>query len=72
MRANKSGCLEACEAGPAVVVYPEGAWYRVNSQEDVEEIVREHLIGGNVVTRLTMSFEKLPAWRNRKPLDSGD
>ena len=55
MRANKAGCLHRCAAGPAVVIYPEGVWYRVADVErDVEEIVREHILGGRRVERLLL------------------
>jgi (2Fe-2S) ferredoxin len=55
MRANKSGCLHRCSEGPAVVIYPEGVWYRVAEVErDVDEIVREHIVGGGRVERLLL------------------
>lgn len=52
VRANQSGCLDACEFGPSVVVYPEGIWYGGVKPEDVPEIVESHLIGGKPVERL--------------------
>lgn len=52
VRANQAGCLDACSFGPAVVVYPEGIWYRVPSPEDAVEIVEKHLIKGEVIDRL--------------------
>lgn len=52
IRANKSGCLDFCEQGPVVVVYPEGIWYKGVSVEDVEEIVESHLVNGKPVERL--------------------
>jgi (2Fe-2S) ferredoxin len=51
-RANGSGCLDACEDGPTVVVYPEGVWYGKVKPEDVPEIVESHLVGGRPVERL--------------------
>ncbi|HVJ06781.1 MAG TPA: ferredoxin [Acidisarcina sp.] len=54
VRANKSGCLDQCEHGPTVVVYPEQVWYGFVKPEDVDEIVREHLVGGRVVERLRL------------------
>jgi (2Fe-2S) ferredoxin len=55
MRSNKSGCLHRCSEGPAVVIYPEGVWYRVAEVErDVDEIVREHIVGGGRVERLLL------------------
>ncbi|AKU90991.1 (2Fe-2S) ferredoxin domain-containing protein [Vulgatibacter incomptus] len=64
IRANASGCLEACECGPSVVVYPEAVWYGPVSLDDVETIVEEHLVGGRPVERLRMDFSKI-----RKPAE---
>ncbi|MEA4897462.1 NADH-quinone oxidoreductase subunit NuoF [Bacillota bacterium Meth-B3] len=47
-----TGCFGLCEAGPVVIIYPEGAFYSRISDADVEEIVSEHLIKGRIVTRL--------------------
>lgn len=54
VRANKAGCLDQCEHGPTVVVYPEQVWYGFVGIDDVEEIVREHLVGGRPVERLRL------------------
>ena len=54
VRINRAGCLEHCEYGPSVVVYPEAVWYHVPTVEDAEEILREHIVGGKVVDRLLM------------------
>ena len=62
MRAQKTGCMEACELGPSVVVYPEGVFYGNVQLSDVEEIVTEHLENNRVVERLVMDFSRLP-WR---------
>jgi (2Fe-2S) ferredoxin len=52
IRINSAGCLDFCEQGPTVVVYPEGIWYSIkNPKKDVPEIVKAHLINGNVVKR---------------------
>lgn len=55
IRAQKAGCLDACEYGPAVVVYPEGVWYGKVTPEDVSEIVESHLINGKPVERLRIA-----------------
>ncbi|MEI7612497.1 MAG: (2Fe-2S) ferredoxin domain-containing protein [Betaproteobacteria bacterium] len=52
IRVNKTGCLERCDEGPVIVVYPEGIWYHYLDKDDVEEIIQEHLIKGKVVERL--------------------
>ena len=52
IRINSSGCLDFCEQGPTIVIYPEGVWYSIaNPRRDIPEIVKEHLIYGNVVKR---------------------
>lgn len=52
MRANAAGCLDQCDHGVTVVVYPEQTWYGKVTPEDVDEIVKSHLIGGVPVERL--------------------
>lgn len=47
-----SGCLGPCEAGPNVLVYPEGVLYSGVKPEDVVEIFDHHLVGGEPVARL--------------------
>jgi len=54
MRANAAGCLDQCENGCTVVVYPEQVWYGHVKPEDVSEIIEEHLVKGNIVERLLM------------------
>lgn len=58
VRANRAGCLDQCEHGPTVVVYPEAVWYgRVSSAEDVREIVESHIINKIPVARLMLADE---------------
>lgn len=58
MRAQRSGCLDICDFGPTVVVYPEGVWY-VNVQiSDVAEIVESHLENHIPVQRLLLKIER--------------
>jgi (2Fe-2S) ferredoxin len=52
VRINKAGCLDRCDDGPCVVVYPEGVWYTYVDEKDIDEIVDSHLAGGKVVERL--------------------
>ncbi len=54
VRANKAGCLDVCEHGPNVVIYPEGVWYSHVTKEDVVEIIEKHIIKGEVVERLLL------------------
>ena len=49
---NKAGCLDRCELGPVAVVYPEGTWYSFVDEQDIDEIVESHLVGGVPVERL--------------------
>ena len=55
IRINLSGCLNMCEYGPAMVIYPEGIWYRYESEADIEEILDKHVIRGQRVQRLLLA-----------------
>ncbi len=57
-RANQSGCLDACEFGPSVVVYPEGIWYGGVTPADVPEIMESHIQNGKPVERLLIRDPK--------------
>ncbi len=57
VRVNVAGCLDRCELGPTMVIYPEGVWYRCPTIEDVEEVLQVHVIGGGRVTRLMLHPE---------------
>ena len=48
----ETGCFGLCAVGPVVIVYPEAAFYSGVHEEDVTDIVQEHLINGRLVTRL--------------------
>lgn len=52
VRINTAGCLDRCSEGPVIVVYPEDVWYTYVDQEDLDEIIEEHLQNGRVVDRL--------------------
>jgi len=60
VRINQSGCLDRCELGPVMVIYPEGIWYRYGSAEDVDEILQTHLVEGRRVERLLLTPEDGP------------
>jgi len=57
IRIQKSGCLDFCENGIACVVYPEGTWYRLNSNFDVKSFI-EHLKEGTIDSDLLMRFDE--------------
>jgi len=52
VRINMAGCLDRCDEGPVLVVYPDETWYTYVDKDDIDEIIREHLIGGRPVERL--------------------
>jgi (2Fe-2S) ferredoxin len=52
IRINKAGCLDRCEEGPVIVVYPDETWYTYVDERDIDEIIDEHLVKGRVVERL--------------------
>jgi (2Fe-2S) ferredoxin len=52
IRINNAGCLDRCDEGPVIVIYPEETWYTYIDKDDIDEIIDEHLIKGNVVERL--------------------
>lgn len=58
-RATSSGCLDQCDRGVTVVVYPDDVWYGGVTVADVAEIVDRHVIGGKVVERLRIPDEAM-------------
>jgi (2Fe-2S) ferredoxin len=59
VRANKSGCLDQCELGPTVAVYPEGVFYGGVRPGDIEEIIESHIVNGKPVERQRIPDEIL-------------
>lgn len=55
VRINLAGCLDRCELGPTMVIYPEGVWYRFDTQTDIDEILETHVRGGGRVQRLMLT-----------------
>ena len=53
IRINKSGCLNKCKLGPAIVIYPQGFWYYNVNLKDIDEIIEESIIGNNYIERLS-------------------
>jgi (2Fe-2S) ferredoxin len=60
VRANKAGCLDHCEYGPSIVIYPEGVWYWAGNETDITEILEQHVIAGRIVDRLLMPGHRPP------------
>ncbi len=52
VRVSSSGCLGRCDHGPVIAVYPEAVWYTWVDEEDIDEIIEQHLIKGQQVERL--------------------
>jgi (2Fe-2S) ferredoxin len=59
-RINSAGCLDRCELGPTMVIYPEGVWYGYRSKADIDEILQTHLREGGRVQRLMLMPDQLP------------
>ncbi len=60
IRINSAGCLDRCELGPVMVIYPEGVWYAYGCHDDIDEILRVHLVEGGRVERLMLSPDDQP------------
>ena len=54
VRVNKAGCLDRCEEGPCLVVYPDNVWYTYVDREDIDEIIDRHILKGEIVERLAI------------------
>jgi (2Fe-2S) ferredoxin len=59
VRANKAGCLDQCELGPTVVIYPQGIWYGNVQPQDVQRIIEETIVQGRVLEDLRIPDELL-------------
>lgn len=57
VRINNAGCLDRCAQGPVIVVYPQETWYTYVDNEDLDEIISEHLQHGRVVERLLLDAQ---------------
>ena len=71
VRANKAGCLDQCELGPTVVIYPQQIWYGGVKPEDVPRIIDETVIGGRVIQELLIDDEMLNTKGNQPLRDGG-
>lgn len=54
VRINSAGCLDRCELGATMVIYPEGVWYSYHTTADIDEILETHLVQGGRVARLML------------------
>ena len=54
LRAQKSGCLDICDFGQTLVIYPEGVFYVGVELNDVDEIIEEHIVNNRIVERLRL------------------
>ncbi|MDZ4819649.1 MAG: (2Fe-2S) ferredoxin domain-containing protein [Planctomycetota bacterium] len=52
VRANQAGCLDQCEQGPVLVIYPQGIWYGGVQLDDVDRIIDQTIIGGQILEDL--------------------
>jgi (2Fe-2S) ferredoxin len=59
VRANASGCLDQCELGPTVVIYPQAIWYGGVQLSDVPRIVEETIIHGRILEDLRIPDDQL-------------
>jgi (2Fe-2S) ferredoxin len=57
---TKANCLRVCMAGPIVLVYPEGVWYKLTDAAAIERIIQEHLIGNRIVEEFLFHRHPLP------------
>jgi (2Fe-2S) ferredoxin len=49
IRVNSAGCLDRCELGPCLVIYPEGVWYKIETTADIDAILENHVRDGGRV-----------------------
>jgi (2Fe-2S) ferredoxin len=56
VRAQRSGCLDACEFGPSMVIYPEGTYYGHVKPEDITRIIDEHVMNNRVIEELELKW----------------
>ena len=57
VRVNAAGCLDRCEGGPCVVIYPDATWYRVADRADVDVVLKQHVRDGRAVPALQLPDE---------------
>ena len=60
VRVNMAGCLDRCEFGPTMVIYPEGIWYKIETKSDIDEVLEVHLRQKGRVARLMLTERDVP------------
>ncbi|RCS50631.1 (2Fe-2S) ferredoxin domain-containing protein [Bremerella cremea] len=66
VRANDSGCLDQCDDGQVVVIYPQAIWYGGVGVEDAERIIHETILAGNILEDLRIPDERLRCGKAKK------
>ena len=54
VRVNTAGCLDRCELGPCMVIYPEGVWYQCKTKEDVDAVIAQHIQQNTIAQNLRL------------------
>ncbi len=72
IRINSAQCLDRCELGPTMVIYPEGVWYTYRTVEDLDEILETHLVQDGRVQRLLLHPDQEQVDRTRSAQAAGD
>ena len=57
VRVNTAACLDRCELGPSLVIYPEGIWYKIETTADVDAVLERHVRDGGRAAELLMPAE---------------
>ena len=69
VKVTEAGCMERCELGPTVVIYPDAVWYTYQNEDDVDEILERHFRKGEIVERLNLEVDqRLPKPRIKETL----
>lgn len=58
VRVNAAGCLDRCELGPVMVIYPEGLWYHYETEADVDAILDAHFVQKTTLPRLLLKNDQ--------------
>lgn len=70
VRANDSGCLDMCDDGQVVVIYPQAIWYGGVAVEDAERIIQETIVEGKVLEDLKIPDNRLKCGKKSKSASS--